>query len=163
MEEVTLEIRFLRECLGAERRNIDGEGDVFCMHRVGDDVIFLPAWWRSIARYAARLHNRPPGLVEQIDWDPVVEGTPRRWRRFFQGDEPRERRRYAKHEAFRPGDILRVKCVLPDGLGVDAFRELMDTAGRYKGISPFKPDQYGQFAVAGVHPRRATPCGPGSV
>ena len=156
MNEVTVTIRFIRECLGAERRHLEGEGDVFCMHRAGESVIFLPSWWKAITRYAAQVLNQPQSLIDRIDWDPVIVGMPRRWRRYFPTEPTKasERRRYAKHEAFRAGDVIYVNCVLPDGLSPADFRSVLETAGKYKGISPYRPGQFGNFQVEDVRERR---------
>jgi hypothetical protein len=159
MEEVTLRIAFLSESLGAVRCSLDGEGDVFCMPRSPDGrVMYLPTWWASIARFAAVAVGKPAAVVNKIAWDPIVDGEPKRWRRYFaSADGGSGRRRYAKHEAFRPGDNLAVRCVLPDGLSREEFGRIMEAAGRYRGISPFKPGHYGLFRVVGVSPCRASP------
>jgi hypothetical protein len=156
MDEVVLRLRFTQASLGAARRK-EGSDIVFAMLRNPDgQVMFLPTWWRSISRFAATVLNVPTELVARVEWDPAVDGITGRWRRYFpqENGEPTVRRRYALHEAFLKGEMIGVNCVLPQGLMVDQFWRLMDTAGRYKGISPYKPGQYGTFQVVEVQQRR---------
>jgi hypothetical protein len=117
--------------------------------------MFLPSWWNQLMCYAAKVHNLGQSLVRKIDWDPTVDGAPRRnWRRVLvaASDDRQGRERYAVHEAFPPGSTIGVKAVLPDGLSVDDFQELLTIAGTYKGISPFRNDEenYGTFEVVSV-------------
>jgi hypothetical protein len=108
-------------------------------------------------RYAAKVANRAYGLVGKIDWDPIVDGTPRTdWRRTVVSahDDPKKRERYAVHEAFPPGSVIGINAVIPKGLTVDEFANLLSIAGTYKGISPFREDdeRYGTFEVLSVKP-----------
>jgi len=116
-------------------------------------VIFKPVWWQSLMRYAAKVLNRHHDAVKGIDWDPVIDGDTRLFRRYYR---PRQ---YMLHEAFYPGDVIGVNVVLPDRLTIADFTQLLDVAGRYKGISPYGSDQkYGTFEVMDVKRRvRVTP------
>lgn len=157
MREVTIRIRFNRECLGSARRR-GAKGQVkFCMLRdPRHRVMFLPSWWHQLLRYAATVTNQQQGIVKRIDWNPVIDGMPRAaWKRTIVADGKVERRmRYAVHEAFLPGDVVGINAVLPDGLSIEQFQELLEIVGTYKGISPFQRDdeRYGTFEVLSVRP-----------
>lgn len=111
--------------------------------------MYMPTWWAALMRYAAKILNRHQRLVEQIDWDPVIDGTPRSYRRYY------EQSRYTLHEAYYPGDEIGVNAVLPPGLSISDFTQLLDVAGRYRGVSPYKPkDKWGTFEVTNVTRRR---------
>ena len=157
MQEVTVRIQFNQPCPGDVKR-VDGKNNILAMRRDPEgSVLFLPTWWAGIIRYAAKVLSRHQSVVKKIRWDPVVDGVPKKWRRYFPVPEhkPEARARYALHEAFLSGDTIGVNCVLPDGLSMDDLWQLMDVAGTYKGISSFKPDEgYGTFRVEEVRPRR---------
>lgn len=159
MQEVTVRIRFNRECLGSAKRNTRKGQTIFCLPRSPDgrNVMFLATWWSKILRYAATVANRSQSVVRRIDWDPIVDGSPRLdWKRIVvqASDDKRGRERYALHEAFPPGAVIGVNAVLPDGLSLDEFHELMEIAGTYKGISPFQQEdeKYGTFEIVSIKP-----------
>jgi len=145
MIEVIVKLRFNNHCLGNCRRQRISE----FLHDPNGKVMFLPTWWESIMRYAAKLLNRHQSNVKSIDWDPVVVGEPTEYRRFYaQG-------RFCTHEAFLPGDTIAVHAVIPATIPLDDFRELLDIAGSYKGMSPYKPEnKYGTFEVLDVSRRK---------
>ena len=145
MIEVTVRLRFNRHSLGAVRCKKlnkmlrDPEGR----------VMFLPTWWAVLMRYAAKVLNRHQRLVNDIDWDPIIDGNPTNFRRYY------EPNRYTLHEAFHPNDVIGVNAVLPSGLSISDFMQLLDVAGRYKGISPYKPrDKWGTFEVINIVRRK---------
>jgi hypothetical protein len=157
MQEVTIRLRFNRECLGSAPRLSRNNNLIYKMHRDAQRrVMFLPSWWSTRFRFASRVLNRYDQLVSKIAWDSVIDGNVRTWRRtvVLAKDDPKKRERYALHEAFRPGATIGVNAVIPDGLTVDAFTELLVTVGTYKGISPFQDDEdiYGTFEVLSVMP-----------
>lgn len=158
MQEVQIRLRFNRECLGAVRRKTRRGQTVFRLPRdARGRVMFLPTWWAGLMCYAATVANRAHKLVRKIDWDPIVDGSPRcDWRRTVVSarEDTRGRERYALHEAFPPGSIIGVRAVLPSGLTVDEFQELLVVAGTYRGISPFQEDceRFGTFEVVTVTP-----------
>jgi hypothetical protein len=101
--------------------------------------------------------NLGQGLVNKIDWDPIIDGhLCHNWRRTVVSarDDNAGRTRYCSHEAFRPGDVIGVNAVLPAGLSTDDLYELLTVAGTYKGISPFQKEgeRYGTFEVISVRP-----------
>jgi len=156
MQEVSIRLRFIRECLGSAKRRKGRDQTVFRMPRDHRGrVMFLPSWWGSLMDYAAKVNNLGQSLVRKIDWDPIVDGAPRKdWRRIITpaSEDAKKRTRYAVHEAFPPGAVIGVNAVLPDGMTVDDFQELLTIAGTYRGISPFRASEetYGTFEIVSV-------------
>jgi len=145
MTEIEAKLRFNNYCLGDCRF---GSISAF-LHDPDGRVMFMPTWWASLMRYAAKVLNRHHRTVKEIDWAPVVHGTCREYRRYYKP------RRFRLHEAFYPGDVIVVYAVLPDGLPISDFQELLSIAGQYKGISPFGADRnFGTFDVESVQPRK---------
>jgi hypothetical protein len=93
--------------------------------------------------------NRHHAAVRDIDWDPIIEGTPREYKRFYAPS------RYTVHEAFFPGDKIVVHAVVPASLPLEDFSELLRIAGRYKGISPYRKGPYGTFDVVDIEVKGA--------
>ena len=145
MIEVETTLRFNAHSLGNCRHK---KVSTF-LHDPDGRVMLLATWWEALMRYAAQLLNRHQSAVRHIDWDPVVEGTPKEFKRFYaQG-------RFTLHEAFYPGDCIVVRAVLPDEIDLDDFKELLTIAGRYKGMSPYRQEKkYGTFDVLSVEPRQ---------
>jgi hypothetical protein len=162
MQEVTIQLRFNRVCLGAAKRRRHGQV-VFCFDRdPSNRVMFMPSAWLSCLRYAAKVANRHYTEVKKIDWCPIVVGEPRNdWRRtIISPQENGVKSHYALHEAFRPGDAVILSAVLPDEIPIADFIHLLTIVGRYKGFSPFNNSQekYGTFEVISVEPA----AGPGA-
>ncbi len=158
MQEVTIRLRFNRECLGYAKGQTRKSKVIYRMPRDSHQrVMFLPSWWRSRFRYAATVVGRCGNMVKQINWDPIVDGNLSEWKRTIKtpnNTDRRKRPRYALHEAFRPGDMIGINAVLPAKMSLDDFTELLTVVGTYKGISPFQDDEetYGTFEVVSVHP-----------
>lgn len=159
MQEVTIRLRFNRECLGNIKRK-HGRQVLWEMPRDGNEqVMFLPSWWKGSLRYAAKVLGKHHREAAAVAWDPIIDGCVSRWKRTIQPsdeDEGGKKRRlgFAMHEAFKPGDVIGVNAVLPHGLGPDEFSELLQVVGTYKGISPFQSstENYGTFEVTSVMP-----------
>ena len=159
MQEVTIRIRFIKECIGYVKTRLPNSQEViYRMPRDGSDrVIFMPTWWRAGMTYASKVLNRASKEVTKIDWSPVVDGRLTQWRRVVARDGKRSR--YALHESFRPREIIGINAVLPDGLSIDTFHQLLEVFGTYRGISPFKSENeaYGTFEVVSVMPTIRSP------
>lgn len=156
MREVVIQLRFNRVCLGAAKRKKHGQ-TVFGFDRdPSNRVMFMPAAWLSVMRYAAKLANKHHSAVQKIDWCPVVEGRPRNdWRRTIVSQHSGETRaHYAVHEAFQPGDTIMLSAVVPDEISLADFERLLDLVGKYKGFSPFNntTEHYGTFEVISINP-----------
>ena len=161
MQEVKVLLRFTVPCLGADKRIRNGLGIVFCFPRTpAGQVLFHQTWWRAILTHAARIRNVPTTMIKKIEWSPAVDGSPRLWQRYIHdpGRPADARAKYAQHEAFLPGRMIGVECILPVDLAVGTFAALMEVAGKFRGISPYKPGEYGRFTVVSVQPAgRAIP------
>jgi hypothetical protein len=160
MQEVSVQVRFIRPCLGSVKRRLGGDRTVFAMPRdYRGRIVFPPAWWNSLMSYAAKVHNLGHRAVRRIDWDSILQGdTHDTWRRVVvpASRDRKGRARYALHEAFLPGAVVTVCAVLPSELTVDDFTRLLTTAGTYRGVSPFRADDehYGVFEVVCVERTR---------
>jgi len=141
--EVTARIQFTRPCLGNVRkpdfdrllRDPDGE------------VIFLATWWRSALSQSARALNKYHSLVDKIRPALPVRGPVSHIKRWY-GDDGA----FKIHEGFDAGAVVTVQFLLPSGMTLDQFTELLETAGLYVGVSPYgwKTGTYGQFKVLEV-------------
>lgn len=160
MQEVTIRLQFNRECLGHIKKR-HGRQVLWEMPRDGNDhIMFLPSWWKGSLRYAAKVLGKHHREAAKVAWDPIIDGRVSRWKRIIQAEDedeaPANRRRagFAMHEAFKPGDVIGVNAVLPHGLSLDDFSELLQVVGTYKGISPFlsATESYGTFEVTSVLP-----------
>tara|TARA_A100001015_G_C14739536_1_gene613082 strand:- start:80 stop:565 length:486 start_codon:yes stop_codon:yes gene_type:complete len=148
MLEVQARIQFTTHCLGNVRNK---KIDCFLKDPSEGRVMFLPTWWRALMSYSAKVLNKHHKLAKEVDWDPIVDGTPSEYKRFYKPEV------FQLHEAFFPGDIIGVNAVLPTKLTVTDFWQLLDVAGRYKGISPYRPEpKYGTFNVQDVRKRVRT-------
>lgn len=148
MKEVKATLRFDQHSLGdCRQRKISR-----MLHAPDGRVMFLPTWWQALMRYAAKVVNRHHSAVKDIDWDPVIEGTPREYKRFYAEG------RYTLHEAFLPGDTIVVRACVPSVLPLAEFHNLLRIAGRYRGISPYrKGKNYGTFDVIDVVQQHTDP------
>lgn len=158
MRELTVRIRFTKHCLGNVKRFHWEKGkkrSFFLLPKNPEGrVIFLPTWWKALLTKAAEVACHFQDEVKKISFSLEVDGLPRPvpehfFRRYY--DEGR----FSKHEAFWPGDTVGVTCLVPDTINDEEFHRLMALIGRYWGISPAKPNEYGFFDVVSVQP-----CGP---
>jgi hypothetical protein len=156
VQEVTVKLRFNRVCLGAAKRRRHGQVYFGFDRDPENRVMFMPSAWLSVMRYAAKLANKHYSVVQKIDWCPLVEGTPRNdWRRTIVSNQGAETRsHYAVHEAFQPGDVISLSCVIPDEITFADFEQLLEIVGKYKGFSPFNnaTEHYGTFEVISIGP-----------
>jgi hypothetical protein len=142
--EVTARIQFTRPCLGNVRkpdfdrllRDPDGE------------VIFLATWWRSALSKAAQAINKYHTLVDRLRPALPVRGPVSHIKRWYGNGEGA----FKVHEGFDAGATVTVQFLLPSGMTLDQFTELLETVGLYVGISPYgwKTGTYGQFKVLEV-------------
>lgn len=141
--EVTARIQFTRPCLGNVRkpdfdrllRDPDGE------------VIFLATWWRAALAKAARALNKYHSLVDKIRPALPVRGPISHIKRWY-GDSGA----FKIHEGFDAGAVVTAQFLLPSGMTMDQFTELLETVGLYVGVSPYgwQSGDWGQFKVLEV-------------
>lgn len=158
MRELTVRLKFTKECLGDRRKKLPGSQDgkhwpCYVMPRTPDGAIrFEAGWWRSSLIFAANILGRHHRAVKSVHFDVIIDGKTKSdfkdfYRRYLEND------RWISHEAFFPGDVIGINCAVPNSITDDDFWQLMDLVGRYKGISPFGPREYGFFKVVSVTPR----------
>ena len=155
MRELAVRLRFTKHSLGnVKARDRSGK---FILPRNSDGfVIFLASWHKANMRFAASLLGRHQDEVGKIHWDIAVDGSVRKdkwYRRYYRTQGGR--RRYSLHEAFFPGQTVGINCVVPDKISDDDFWRLKNIAGTYRGLSPWKPGEYGFFEVHSLITRRA--------
>lgn len=149
MREYCIKIKFTQPSLGSHQKKV-GRQTIYCMYRSSDGrVMFLPTWWRAITRDAAKVLNKYQDAVKKIRWDPVVKTELKLYRRYTK-DRRNGRPRFALHESIPIGGTMEVKCLSPADITANDLREIMSFAGRYYGISPYKPNRYGTFEVLSV-------------
>lgn len=157
MRELAVRIRFTKDCLGNVKKyvidsNTGQKWPVFLFPRTPDGAVRFEAnWFKASIRFAAEVLCRHHKAVEKIHFDiAIVSDYPPEhnfYKRFF------DSRRYVKHEAFRPGDVITVNCVVPSEISDEDFKSLMELVGRFKGVSPYGPREYGFFTVEAVTKR----------
>jgi hypothetical protein len=154
MRERTVRIQYSAPALGT--RKIDRAGRFeFQRSPVNGRIIFLPSWQQSNMRLAAKLLGRHQTAVDQVRWDPHIDGELRddRWHRIYYRAKQSRRLRYSRHEAFFPGQEVEIHMALPNAITDVEFLQLMDKAGQYKGLSPWRPGEYGFFRTVSIYPR----------
>lgn len=141
--ELTVRIRFTTPCIGNVRRN-----DYDRMQRDTDgNVIFMPTWWRSAFLQAAQSLNKYHDKIKQIRASLRVYGTLSRIKRRYGGAA----HAYKIHEGYDVGAELEVNFLLPVGMTMEEFGELLEVTGEYVGVSPYGwADGYGHFDVLEV-------------
>lgn len=153
MRELSVRICFTTHCLGNIKRFHRERGKLrttFLMPKNHEGrVIFMPTWWKAILAKAAEVLCRHQDAVKQIAFSMEVDGNPRPvpeqfYHRYWGED------RFSKHEAFFPGDIVGLTCIVPDSITDEDLQRLMTLAGKYCGISPARPNEYGFFSVVSV-------------
>jgi hypothetical protein len=92
-----------------------------------------------------------------ILWDDSVDGElgHKHWYRRWFTSPGSNKPRYAQHEAFMPGQIVGIHCMLPVSIPDADLAALMTVAGRYIGLSPWRPGSFGKFVVESVRSRQA--------
>lgn len=139
--EVSVRLRFTTPSLGDVRSSSRDH-----MRRdVSGKVIYLQAWWRATLKFAAHAISRYHKEVEEIQADPLIDGEPKVYKRYYSLDG------YKEHEAFLDGDEITARFLLPNKLSTEEFRQLLEVAGQYAGISPYGFKQnFGRFVVISI-------------
>lgn len=148
MREMTVKICFSRPSLGNVKA---ADGKFYLPRSPSGHVLFMASWHACNMKFAANILGRHQGTVGEIRWDMSVDGVPRKdgwYRRHLPGDL--KRARYALHESFVSGQVVSLRCAVPTAIGDEDLRELMSIAGKYCGLSPARPNEFGRFEVVGV-------------
>lgn len=160
MREMEVRLRFDKHCLGQVRRFRwkRGKRQVYYLlprNADGSRVTFMPSWWHSILSKAAAVLCRHQDAVRQIRFGMEVDGSPRPVPEHFFRCYAKDGS-YTLHEAFYPGDEVRLTCLVPESIPDEDFYQLMVLAGKYYGISPARANEYGFFTVISIR-RRTLP------
>lgn len=156
MQEVNIRLKLTQPSLGFIKRKVGSGNDVIyamprdCQQR----VMFLASWWFERMQYAAKVLGRCYNDITNIAWATHIDGPLGQWKRTILQPDQKKRARYALHEAFRPGVVIGVTAVIPDGITIDDLRELLQIVGTYKGVSPYQSptEIFGTFEVVSVMP-----------
>jgi hypothetical protein len=153
MREVVVRLTFTKHCLGNVKKQYWENGKrrsffVFPRNQEGQ-VLFMPTWWRAVLSMASQALCRHQTEVSKIRFCLEIAGSPRAipdefYRRYS------SEKAFSKHEAFYPGDSMSVTCLVPDSIDDEELRSLLEIAGKYYGISPARPNEYGNFVVESV-------------
>lgn len=156
MRELTVKIRFLSPSLGAQKTKNNGR---FCFMRSpgpANKILFLATWHSANMKLAAKMLGKHQSLVSSICWDIEIDAELRDkcLERCYYKKTPKGRERWSTHESLVRGQTACINCVVPEGIDDSDFWELMQIAGRYKGLSPWQPGNYGHYEVVSIRPRR---------
>jgi hypothetical protein len=156
MRELTVRLRFTKHSLGNVKAK-DRSGRFLLPRGPDGRVTFLPTWHRANMLFAAKLLGRHQDEVKKICWDIHVDGVPQRdpWYRRYYSVQGSTRQRFVLHEAFTPGQVVGVNCAVPAAIVDDDLWRLMLLAGQYRGLSPWKPGEWGFFEPDGLLLRRS--------
>ena len=153
MEQIAIKIRFKTACLGGQKP----PGSTLArFERSGGHVIFMPTWWKEIVAYGAK--GASPSfsveLAERVGFDAAVDGQVKRYTRHYtyKGTHGCQ-----EHEAFLVDQVIGIRAMLPDGMTRDDLFRILQTAGAFKGISPYGKDTlgFGRFEVVEIQSIRA--------
>lgn len=152
--EFSVRLEFTSPCLGNDRHTDPGSSwPVFRMSRTTaqGSICFEPMWWRSGLLFAANLTGFPRRLMDGVVFDPIVDGqvNDQLFKRLLN-----DNKKYARHEAFLSGDRVNVNCIVPLAVSANDLGVLLTKFGSYRGISPFRGDNYGRFKVLTIEPLR---------
>jgi len=141
--EVVVKLRFITPCLG-KKRSSSGKPDEMLKDTNGN-IIFLPTWWDAILTYGSQAMSKHQKEIKKIEWDPLVDGVPKNYRRYYTEKD------FKDHEAFLKGQVIGVRAMLPNTIPLEDFQRMLELAGRYKGMSPYGYDKgFGRFEVVEV-------------
>lgn len=154
MRELTIRIRFLTPCLGNQKSK-DGSGKFVFQRSPDNNIIFLASWHHSNMRMASQLLNRFQAAVLNIHWDINIDGKLKenKWHKNYYRAAKSNKLRYSLHEAFHQNQIVGINCLVPNDIADEDFWRLMSKAGQYKGLSPWKPGEFGFYDVVSIRPR----------
>lgn len=155
MRELAVRLRFTNQSLGNQKQP-DG-GFVFqrSQGRKGK-LLFLASWHQSNMTWAAGVLGRHQEAVKRIFWDIETDAElqARCLVKCFYKKTATSRMRYSTHEALLVGQTIGINCVVPAEIDDQDFWELLQIAGKYRGLSPWQPGRYGHYEVVTVRPRR---------
>lgn len=156
MRELTVRIRFTDASLGNEK---DPKTGRFKFQRSpGPDgkILFLATWHQANLKMAADMLGRHQDHIKRIFWDIEIDAELRDkcFARCYYRKSPQSRERWSTHESLVRGQVIGINCVVPAEIDDEDFWSLMQIAGKYKGLSPWKPSEHGHYEIVSIRPRR---------
>lgn len=148
MRELRITIEFTTPCLGGERHD---DCDRFTRDPAGNRVMFMNTWWQNMLRYGADGLSRLQGAVRGVAFSSFVEGDVKVFDRYWRQRGGPEQ--VTKHEAFLAGDRVTVMASVPDDISTEDLKQILNYAGQYRGISPYKWETYGRFRAVEIKER----------
>lgn len=154
MRELTVKIRFTAVSLGNTKLT-DGSGRFVFSRSPTGHILFLAKWYYANLHFASQLMGKHQDEVRKIRWDANLDGGVHevRWYPVYYKATKGQRLRYTSHEALFPGQVVGIHCAVPSAISDADFRWLMNKAGKYRGLSPWKPGEYGFYVVEDILPR----------
>ena len=149
MRSVLTTIRFNTASLGNQK---DSKGKfLFQKNATGSKLLFLASWHKANMRLASNVLGRHHVATQKIFWDielhyDIVQLT--EYHRYCSKNE--HRIHWAIHEAIAKGQTAAIASLVPDEITTTDFIDLMGLVGKHKGLSPWKPGQFGHFEVLTV-------------
>lgn len=148
MREVELCLHFLEPCLaGIRTRNRKpGEPDyIFQRNSAGDRALIMQDMWMRTLIFAAKASGADLRPVYTVSFDPVVDGTIDLYT-WNHGSKDR----HMVHEAFLAGSRITARAVIGHPLTPESLRKLLETGGRYAGLTVAGWRKVGKFEVMHV-------------
>lgn len=156
MRELTVRIRFTKQCLGNTHSRDQDDTRLYLPRDPLGRVTFMASWHKANLSLASTILNKHQDEVGKIHWDIAVDGRPQRgaWYKRYYMSPVSKKMRYVMHECFLPNQVVGINCLVPLAITDEDLWRLMSLAGQYKGISPCRPGEYGLFVVESIRPRR---------
>jgi len=155
--ERTVVICFRSPSLGNQKLE-DGSGRFVFQRSPEGHILFLPSWHQANLAWASRAVGQYQQDALRVWWEPQIEGTLREncWVRHYYKKRS-GKTCWSVHQAFAPGQIVRAHCAVPERLPDGDLQRLLQKAGEVRGLSPWRPGQYGFFDVLEITRRRRLP------
>ncbi len=153
MRELTVKIQFTNPSLGNQK----GPNGRYTFQRSLDNkILFLPTWHYSNMVLAADMLGRHQETVKKICWDIEIDAKlhPNCFARHYYPKTNNGKERWSVHESLKTGQTIGLNCIVPSEIDDADFWSLLQIAGKYKGLSPWQPGQYGHYQVVEFHLRR---------
>jgi hypothetical protein len=155
VRSVITTIRFNSASLGNQK---DATGKfLFQKNAANSKILFLASWHKANMKLAAEALGRHQTSAQKIFWDIEVDFDLAKLTEYYRFcSKNGNRTHWAIHEAIDKGQTVSIACLVPDTITTTDFETLMVLAGKHKGLSPWKPGQFGHFEVLAVHETKNT-------
>lgn len=156
MRELAVRIRFTDASLGNEKDLKTGRFKFQRSPGPDGKILFLATWHQANLKLAAEMLGRHQEHIRRIFWDIEIDAELREkcLTRCYYRKSPQSRERWSTHESLVKGQTVGINCVVPSEIDDEDFWSLMQIAGKYKGLSPWKPGEYGHYEIVSIRPRR---------